>query len=120
MNFHISKTLLFKINKYTVNCTMISEKKIRVLMIRHKFSTSPILLINNYFGLLFGSVFFCFCFWFFFFLRLCQIKVTHSSKIFVSPLLCSVVAWTHMLKLINSHCCRFCFCKVGPFCIALK
>ena len=44
MNFYISKTLLFKINKCILNCIMISEKKIRVLMIRVKLSASPIIL----------------------------------------------------------------------------
>ena len=55
MNFYISKTLLFKINKCILNCTMISEKKIRVLMIRVKLSASPILQMNNFFDPLFGS-----------------------------------------------------------------
>ena len=42
-HFHISKTLLFKMNEYIFSCTMISEKKIMVLMIRHKLYASPIL-----------------------------------------------------------------------------
>ena len=96
MKFHISKTLLYKINKYILNCTIISEKKIRVLMIRHKLSTSPIIEMNNYVGALCLAVFFllfviAFCF-LFFFLRLLQIKGTHFSQIFVSPLFCSVMA----------------------------
>ena len=85
---------------------MISEKKIRVLMIRHNLNTSPFLYVNHHSGPLFGSdaewthllkqiksrcsrfvlmsvsVFFFFC--------LCQIKgkkpiKTRVSQIFLSP-----------------------------------
>ena len=40
---HISKTLFFKTNRYILNFTMISEKNIRIFMIKHRLSTSPIL-----------------------------------------------------------------------------
>ena len=41
MNFHISKTLLYQISKYFINCSRISVKKVRALVIGITFLEVP-------------------------------------------------------------------------------